>query len=97
MIIEELLNIQIAKKKEDIERVKKYIAELIDSKNHPYVDLTDLYNEMQRVCEHPKEFIKVAKEYTAGGYNYKSQTKYTAICTQCNKVVDTRIDLGSYE
>lgn len=83
--------------KELLEKIK-----LIESKrdklvlklNQLNVDLLKCKNELKDQCTHEKTEIK--EEFVSGGYLDRSTNTKILKCIICNKILDTKVEVGGY-
>lgn len=72
----------------DIEIINQKIAD-IKTKSTEYI------LEYQKRCPHPSS-KKRQVSYMAGGYDHTSQANYEVRCTRCEKLLESKIERGTY-
>lgn len=94
-MMERLLKRQIEQSNEMIASHKKRISEIEVLICRERLLKEEAIDILQDICTHENE--ETTTEYSEGGYDYKSCTTYTSICTNCGKVLDTRNVTGGFQ
>ena len=81
-------NETIANLRLEIENLQKKIASISIDNNEAILCL-------QAECTHPNS-KKIDGIYMSGGYDHVSEQPYTVVCSECNKVLESKCIRGTY-
>lgn len=95
-LTKELLLKYILDKRTMLSVINTKIAQMEEAKEPIRNEIKDALDELQGICTHPKDRLKKNSEYNEGGYLNRSSTVYTVKCLDCEKVVNTYEEAGSY-
>ena len=94
-MIEALLKKQISESNTHIASLRKEILELDDKILVEKAIIKEASECLQNICKHVETFV--LSHYTPGGYDYRSETIRTLNCNNCNSVLGTSIEYGSFQ
>jgi hypothetical protein len=76
----------------EAEALQNKLGQEINEQTNRIVKLQQL---LVKMCMHPTTAVR--SNYSSGGYDYKSETRYIKECTICKKVLDIKVEYGYFQ